>query len=339
MTTGAAVRTLSWTHGMLQVHSLGGMFGPGTFLLPDGRQVSPFHVAPWWNEPESTKLDGLLRGLRGEWPCVPFGFPMPREDFPEDWKSVMDDAETVRDVHGFGSNHHWTFEDDDRSDGVRLRIDYPDDHDVEKLVRVIRPVLHAPEINIELHIHARRSCRLPVALHGCFALPPEVGTAALVPGGFMEGLTHPSIVEPGVGLFEPGRTFHRLDAVPGRNGKQVNAASLPFRQPVEELVQLNRCDGTFALLNSREGYRINLIWDAKILPSVLLWYSNRGRDYAPWSSRNLSIGIEPCCSAFGLAPSTSAAQNPIVQHGTPTAVALSQEAPTLIRYRIGVAPA
>ena len=42
---------IAWAHGMASVQALGGMLGPVTFLLPDGRQVSPLHVAPWFDDP------------------------------------------------------------------------------------------------------------------------------------------------------------------------------------------------------------------------------------------------------------------------------------------------
>lgn len=328
------MQTLSWAHGMLQVHTLGGMFGPGVFLLPSGRQVSPFHVAPWWNEAASAELDGLMKGLRGEWPCVPFGFAMPRENFPSEWQTVMDDEWANGEVHGFGSNHDWTFEPQASANEVRLFIDYPSAHEVARLERVITADPSAAAIDISLRIISRTDCHIPVALHGCFSVPDHPGAVELVPGQFKEGVTHPVIVEPGVNCFKPMETFSHLDAVPGVNNLNINAAELPLDRSAEELLQLNGCDGTFALLNHRDGYRLQFDWDAEILPSVLLWYSNKGRQYQPWNGRSLSIGIEPTASAYGLAPQTSLLNNPIRQRGTQTFVKCGVDAPIDIQYRI-----
>ena len=43
------------------------------------------HIAPWAHEPGAEALPGILRGLRGEWPCVPFGYSVPAEGWPENW--------------------------------------------------------------------------------------------------------------------------------------------------------------------------------------------------------------------------------------------------------------
>lgn len=334
MTDSEDMRTLSWRHGMLQVHALGGMFGPGLFLLEDGRQVAPFHVAPWWNEPQSLDLDGMHRGLRGEWPCVPFGYPMPKADFPPKWQAVIDDNDVVADAHGFGAHNYWRFTSVPGADAVSMQIDYPDDHDVLRLERLIRPEKDDSAIELELTIHVRRKCRLPVALHGCFSVPDAPGAVELIPGKFKSGWTHPSTVEPGAAYFKPDQTFSDLKQVPGRSSVYVDAASLPLNGAVEELLQLNDCEGIFNLINKQGNYRVEFQWDASILPSVLLWYSNHGRAAAPWNSRSLSIGIEPTASAFGLSPNTSASPNPMQLFGTNTAVEASPDNPVKITYKI-----
>jgi len=46
---------LAWRHGCLSVQRFGGMLGPLTFILEDGRQVSPLYMAPWAaGEPDPT---------------------------------------------------------------------------------------------------------------------------------------------------------------------------------------------------------------------------------------------------------------------------------------------
>jgi hypothetical protein len=333
-----SARSITWSHGVASVNALGAMIGPAVFLLPDGRQVSPFHVAPWFDEPDAQAPGGLLAGLRGEWPCVPFGYPLPDPDYPAPWQAVMNDDEALPDVHGFGSNNDWQFDDRSSAREIVMSIAYPEDHDVERLVRIVRPDPAAAALDFELHVHARRDCAMPMALHGCFALPVSVGGATLEPGSFDQGWTHPGTVEAGAALFAPNQRFSDLTKVPGRDGETKNATRLPLTQKVEELLQLNGVDGSFSLRNEAGGYRMRFTWDAETLPSVLLWYSNYGRDAAPWSSRHLCIGIEPTCSAFGLSPSTSRADNPMSLAGTPTAVTLSADTPLKISYRVAVEP-
>ena len=57
-----------------QVQSLGAMLGPAWFSI-GGRTVQPFAIAPWAEDsgPEYRQLPNLLKRLRGEWACVPFG--------------------------------------------------------------------------------------------------------------------------------------------------------------------------------------------------------------------------------------------------------------------------
>ena len=68
------MKSVAWDHGCLAVQNLAAMIGPVTFVLPDGRQCQPLHIAPWTFDAEAAALPGVLRRLRGEWPCVPFGF-------------------------------------------------------------------------------------------------------------------------------------------------------------------------------------------------------------------------------------------------------------------------
>jgi hypothetical protein len=58
------------------------MLAPVRFDLPDGRSVQPMHIPPWANENRSPDLPPILRGLRGEWPCVPFGAGTASADNP-----------------------------------------------------------------------------------------------------------------------------------------------------------------------------------------------------------------------------------------------------------------
>jgi hypothetical protein len=110
-----AVRTLepshalAWAHGVVSVESLGGMLGPTLFVLPDGRQIAPFQVAPWAGEPGTVQLPGILQRLRGEWTCVPFGSDGDRPA-ASGWPESNVASTVDPDPHGFGSNHHWTLD-------------------------------------------------------------------------------------------------------------------------------------------------------------------------------------------------------------------------------------
>ncbi|RVT82734.1 hypothetical protein DXV76_15980 [Rhodobacteraceae bacterium CCMM004] len=334
---GSALRSLAWDHGVVSVQALGGMIGPTAFVLPDGRQASPFHIPPWHADPQMRDEGGMLGGLRGEWPCVPFGYPFPSDERSADWPAGIEERAAVAHAHGYSSNVAWTFG-DPAPDHIALSVETPEDQAVRRLRRIVRPDPGAAALDIELTVEMRRPAREPMAIHGCFALPPVAGAARLVPGPFREGRTFPGTVEPSAPIFAVDATFADLAEVPGRKGAPVDATRLPFAADGEDLLQLNDVTGPMALIDSGRGIRTTLDWDRSVLPSVLLWFSNRGRPMAPWNNRHLCLGIEPVCSAFGMSPDMSRADNPITRAGTPTAVALSPDAPLTLRYRVAVTP-
>ncbi len=324
---------IAWAHGMASVQSLGGMLGPVLFLLPDGRQVAPLHVAPWFHEPDRARHPAIIRELRGEWPCVPFGADGPR-DLPDGWLATGESFAGAEVPHGHSANTEWRFT-DLGPQSVELVCDYPDTHPVERLRRRIAAVPDAPALEVTLEIAVRRPCALPVGLHPTLRLPVG-GTATLVPPAFRQGRVFPLDVEPGQGLLEPGATFAALDAVPTRAGGAMSLLALPLAAETEELVQLCGVEGTVRLRHPAEGWQVRLDWDAGIFPSLLLWISNRGRHCPPWNGRHLALGVEPVCAAFDLGPAVSNAPNPIAQAGVTTALHLDPAHPFVTRYRLGV---
>src|ERR1700753_1676508 len=122
--------TLKWAHGEAEVQALGGMLAPVRFDLAGGGSVSPMQVAPWT---EDARWPGLMRALRGEWPCLPFGMVDAPAGLPADFQ--IRDADD-RWVHGYGANHMWQLkEQSDRM--LTLQIAYPSDNEIERLERTI----------------------------------------------------------------------------------------------------------------------------------------------------------------------------------------------------------
>ncbi len=195
-----------------------------------------------------------------------------------------------------------------------------------------------PAVDLELRIHIRTACRLPIGLHPTFRLPQTNGAATIEPGRFDHGRTYPGTVEDGAALFAIDRSFAALDAVPARAGRMIDASRLPFAAGAEELLQLNGIEGEVALANHAEGYRVRLSWQQEHFPSLLLWFSNRGRSAPPWNGRHLALGMEPVCSPFGLGPGTAAADNPIARSGTPTTRDFAAGEVFTTRYRIAAEP-
>lgn len=332
--TEATQRSLAWAHGSLAVQSLGSMLGPVLFLLPDGRQVSPLHVAPWGTDPNRTTLPPILQELRGEWPCVPFGSDNSRP-LPRGWADSGESFAGADVPHGHGSNVHWTWGDCDERQIIMI-CNYPDGHPVRRLRRRIVPDPHAAAVDITLEIEVRRPCRLPIGLHPTFRLTPRPGSVALEPGGYAEVCSFPGDVEPEATLFAPHGRWPKLQSIEARDGTVVDATSVPLDRNAEELLQLVGIDGTIALHYRDEGFRARLAWRKEHFPGLLLWYSNRGRKAYPWDGKHVALGVEPVCSAFDLGPAVSAADNPLASSASPTALSFHPDQPFITHYRISV---
>jgi len=73
------------------------------------------------------------------------------------------------------------------------------------------------------------------------------------------------------------------------------------------------------------------------LPVTMLWFSNGGRDYAPWSGRHIGVlGVEDGRTAVGHADSLS--DNWLKHEGVATAFALAEGRSVSFRHVIGAAP-
>ncbi len=327
-------RTLSWDHGRIEVQSLGGMAGPITFRLPDGRNVQPMQVAPWADERGAGKLPGILRRLRGEWPCVPFGADAPR-DLPVGWAADGTTFDGATLPHGHGAHAEWQFV-DAAPEVITLACTYPDTHPVKALHRTLRPDPQSAALDITLTVTARRPCRLPFGLHPTFRLP-ESGYANLVPPAFRMGRVFPLAVDASSRLL-PDAVFRSLDAVPTLEGGTIQLTRLPLDSRNEDLVQLCGVTGDVLLRHPGEGFQVRLSWNTAQLPSLLLWISNQGRIEPPWNGRHLAIGIEPVCSAFDLGPAVSTGTNPIAALGIATAMDFVPDRPFTTACRIAVEP-
>ena len=280
----------------------------------------------------------FCRKLRGEWPCVPFGYSVSAEGWPDDWAQVMGSPESDEEVHGHSSNHDWTWLESD-GHSLSLALDYPVSSPVVRVERTVTPDPAAPAVDIEFSIPVRRACRLPIGLHPVFRLPSEAGAAELELGAFDHGRTYPDDVEPGVPLFAKDAVFAALTRVPARAGGAVDASRLPLAVETEELLQIEGLDGMVALANHAEGYRIRLSWQKEHFPSLLLWYSQpRPQGVAVERPAMSPSASSRSARLSGSARQPPLADNPIARSGIPTALAFVPERPFTTRYRIEAAP-
>ncbi|GAB7129375.1 hypothetical protein JCM19000A_38830 [Silvimonas sp. JCM 19000] len=288
---------IAWAHGVAQVQALGGMLGPLDFALPHGQHVQPLYIAPWAQEPVNAALPGLLRGLRGEWPCVPFSRESTPAALPPGWQRRVQTDPAFLLPHGPGSNQLWQLIGQSPAH-LLIGLEYPAASAVAWLEREIRPDPQHAAVEITLRIHARADAVWPIALHPTFRLPARPGSLRLRPGRYAGAVTYPQAFEPSSQL-QINQSGARLEHMPGRHGA-LDFTRLPLPSDSEELLQLLDCDGYFALDYLDDAARITLTWSTAELPDLVLWLSQRGRDQAPWLSRNLALGVEPVNGVFEL---------------------------------------
>jgi len=321
---------LDWAHGKAQVHALGAMLGPLIFRLPGGREIQPMHVAPWIAEGVDHGLTGLMSGLRGEWPCVPFGATEAPLSLPPDWQTRRPDNLFN---HGFGAHHDWRLQ-EARAGYLALFIDYPENSPVARIEREIQTDPTAPALILSLRVHARRETTLPLAIHPTFRLPQQAHALRISLGSPERILNYPVAPEAGISLLRPDSSSAGLQQMQGKDGL-LDLSSLPLPVATEELVQAMNCRGPVHLDYLQEAARISLDWDRKLLPDVMLWISNGGRRHAPWNGRHFALGVEPLAGPFDLGRvATPPAAHPLAQR----MLNLYPDEPLVLKYRIAASP-
>jgi hypothetical protein len=317
-------RTLHWPHGRVELQRLGGMLAPVVFHADGARDFSPLQVAPWADEPGADVLPGILRRLRGEWPCVPFG-RSDRPDLPPGWgeRSPGDPW-----GHGFAAHHDWQWIATDDPLTLALQIDPP--APLRRLTRTVRALADAPALEITLDIEVQQACTLPVALHPTLRL--DAGAVRLQLPAHRGGVTYPAPAEPGISRLAPDRSFADLAAVPRSDGGTLDLTNFPLPIDTEELLQLRAPDGPVVLHYLDAGWTLQIDWDHALLPDLMLWVSHRGRRHAPWNGRHLALGVEPVNGLFDLGRvATAPIGHPLAGRHGPSLV---PGAPLRIRYRL-----
>ena len=235
-------------------------------------------------------------------------------------------------LHGYSSNTDWRLV-SQSAEALVIAVDYPEDSPVAGMTRTVRPVAGEAVLDVSVEVRARRPCRRPFGFHPNFALRGEPGSFRIEPGAFSFGLTHPT-GERGVSKARADTRFTALAEVPLADGGSAPFDRLPFAEATEEIVQLCGIDGSVRLVDAAARAAWSLTFDRRVLPSLLLWMSNRGRQYDPWNGRNLCVGVEPVAAAFDLGVAAGLAPNPITAAGVPTALSLDPAAPVTIGFRL-----
>ncbi|MEO7496524.1 MAG: hypothetical protein ABIT83_10940 [Massilia sp.] len=327
---------LSWDHGSAEVQPLGGMLGPVSLRLGGDREIDIMHVAPWAGMTDAAALPGIMRRLRGEWPCVPFGRTDRPSGLPEGWQ-----VQTPSDhwTHGYAANHRWhCVEASERR--VHVAIEYPATSAVSRIERVIAAGPDSPALDISLTIWTRRPTRMPAGLHPTFRLPPAPGRVKLMLGAHDGVHSYPAHVAGATSRLLADTRSDSLSKMAAIDAP-LDLSRLPLAAPTEELMQVKDLAGVgaappFALHYLDYDACVGMWWDTAKLPDLMLWVSNGGRIHFPWMSRHLALGAEPVNSLFDLGRVARAPEDhPLAGR---LGIELTPDEPWHTRYRIAAWP-
>ena len=315
------------------VTELGGHLGPVTFDRR-GRKLRPYSVAPWAEERTEPSLPPLLKVLRGDFFCLPFGgnaSPFGREQHP---------------VHGETANARWRFRSLETSSGrTCLHL---------SLATKVRPGLVDKRIWLvdgqntvySQHVVSGMSGPMDLGHHAMLKFPDAPGSGLVSTSRFLYGQVFPQPAElpenRGYSCLQPGAEFTSLEKVATITGEMTDLSHYPARRGFEDLVMLvSDAKAPFAwtaVAFPKERYVWFALKDPRVLRGTIFWLSNGGRHYPPWSGRHVGVmGLEEVTSYFHLGLAESARKNPVSQKGYPTCLTLNAKKPLVVNYIMGVA--
>jgi hypothetical protein len=306
------------------VTATGGHLAPVTFTL-GRRTVQPFSIAPWHGEKLPGKTPAILRVLRGDFFCLPFGGgTLGREQHP---------------THGETANRIWRLESQTRESlhlSLRTKV---------RAGRVDKRITLVPGHSVVYQEHTLTGMGGPMCLghHATlkFNSPGRLSTSRRAFGQVApEPVEQPAAQ--GYSILQPGAVFADLAAVPMVTGANTDLSRYPNRRGFEDIAIL--CADPqlplawTAVAFPAEGYAWFSLRDPRVLASTLLWMSNGGRYYAPWNGRHVDVmGIEDLTAFFHYGIGPSVTPNALAARGIRTHHVLDAGKPFMVRYIMGVA--
>ena len=256
------------------------------FAIGSGKAepLRPLHRAPWTREQETLPASVPLveRQLAGDFLCAPFGSPG-----------------GATPIHGPAANGHWQADAlHEHSNGARTAS-----YVLQEPVcgaRVIKSLTLHPghPLLYQNHRFQGGMGHLPIAHHAMIHVPGGVRLSfsrkqyGVTPGSPLE-----SDPARGHSMLAYPQTFHDVRQVLTSDGDSIDASRYPFASGHEDILILAEATETHlgwsAALAQKDGFLFFAIKEASALPETILWISNGGRYYPPWSRRHTSVlGIE-----------------------------------------------
>lgn len=302
----------------------GGIIAELAISFEGNPTIRPLHIAPWASEPQKLPehVPPIERKLRGDFFCAPFA--VAGEDTP---------------LHGWSANSDWDLVKSHRmtTSGdyaiYRLRQEIHGSALTKKL-----SVRHSHPFIYQVHTFEGGQGTIPIAHHAMLHVP---GGVALSFSQKINGKTghYPPETDDrrGRSVLSYPQTFTELGSVRRADGRLADASVYPFEQQHEDVIVLTESPastiGWSAAVAANDGFVFLALKDATVLPQTVLWLSNGGRYYEPWSGRHTEvIGIEEASVGFHLSDREREGEL------AATGLQLRIGATTSIRYAFGAIP-
>jgi hypothetical protein len=327
--------TITATHVAAHLTRLGGHLGPVTFRLVGARGdrvVRPMAIAPWSTERLPARIPNILRVLRGDFLCLPFG---------GNERPYRNERHSP---HGETANRAWRCESISREQH-RTTLHAS----LQTQVRRGRVDKWITLIDGQTAVYTRHVIsmqgNMPLGHHAMLACPDREGAAFVSTSATLFGTTRADPLERpaerGYSALAAGVRFQTLERVPLANGGTTDASRYPARRGFEDLLMVVADpDLPFAwtaVTFPSEGYVWFALKNPRVLRQTVLWMSNRGRYYAPWNGRHVNVlGLEEVTGYFDYGLAESVRQNPLTADGVETSIRLRQDHPLDLRYVMAV---
>jgi len=331
--------TLRGPFGQLSLQPEGGMIGGAEFELPGIGGIKPLTCPEWRDRPGADTWLPLIRNFCGDFVCAPYGAPQIPADLPAEWRnSDGGGIEEDQWFHGHAVNATWEILHDPANPGRgKMTCRPPAPHPFEEVSRDVGLLGDGAGYQVDLKITARAHVAFPLSLHPCFTLPERPGALRLEIPRAGRGWTYPLALVPDFAPIALNARFSSLDAIPKLDGGFADFTHLPPAQRCEALVQIPAPAGEVRLIYDHAGYAVHFNYNATLLPSLVIWVSNCGRDEAPFDGTFRTLGIEAVAGAFDLGPHVSTSpSNPIAQSGLSSFVELPAGEQLLTRSTVRI---
>jgi len=285
--------------------------------------VEPLNIAPWTNEELDPATPPMLKFLRGDFFCTPFGA-----------SDVLEDE--IR-AHGASANDKWN---DIQISSSSIKLKLSKNISGAELIKEIS-ISENESVIYQKHTFIGGKGRIPVGHHLMLKIPNK---AFISFSDFVFAGTPPDPIETekdqGRSLLKYPQNFTDITSMQRFDNKAIDASVYPFDTNHEDLYMIiSKKDipfGWSAVSCPDEGWLWYSIKNTDVLPNTVVWLSNGGRYYAPFSSKHKNvIGIEETASFFHLGHKASIENNYLNDQGYKTYIELSANKVIEIPYLFG----